>query len=130
MPADGAPLLRRSSQRDLKAVALQRISNDPPSASGSGASMSEPRSRDLLKRAVTQSPRIGPVPRIRALGIRLGRLDGVVGDWPVDAAFNGRTREVIGSNAGVLEVITSEGVGLGLLTASRDSIREVTSRVG
>ena len=111
-------------------MALQRTSNDPPSASGSGASMSETRARDLLKRAVTQSPRIGPVPRIRALGIRLGRLDEAVGDWPVDDAFNGRTREVIGPKAGVLEVITSEGVGLGLLTASRDFDRETASRVG
>ena len=92
--------------------------------------MSETRVRDLLKRAVTQSSRIGPVPRIRALGIRLGRLDGVVSDWPVDDAFNGRNRGVIGSKADDPEVITSEGEGLGRLAASGDSNREIASRVG
>lgn len=92
--------------------------------------MSETRVRDPLERAVTQSSRIGPVPRIRALGIRLGRLDGVVSDWPVDDAFNGRTGEVIGPNAGVREVITSEGEGLGMLAASGDSNGDIASRVG
>ena len=67
---------------------------------------------------------------MRVLGIRLGCLDEAVGDWPVDAAFNGRTGEVIGSKADVPEMTTSAGVELGFLAASRDFDREVASRVG